>query len=64
MSWDAFALQLLRACDVSPNQLIQFLRPMHGRLPSNENAYINLQSTMSAFGHILEHAPNNIGQLI
>ena len=44
MRWEAYAPQLLRACDVSPNQLIQLLQPTNGRLPSNAHAYLNLQS--------------------
>ena len=33
-------------------------------MPANENAYIKLQSNVRRIGHIFEHTPNNIGQLI
>ena len=37
MSMEGCALQLLRACNVSPQQFMTFLQPTGGRLPTNES---------------------------
>eukprot|EP00969_Alexandrium_andersonii_P043488 1906752-Alexandrium_andersonii.AAC.1 len=44
--------------------MIQFLQPFQGRLPTTEQEFITLQSHMRRIGHILEHSPNNLGQLL
>ncbi|MFM7988134.1 MAG: hypothetical protein ACKPKO_53360, partial [Candidatus Fonsibacter sp.] len=64
MSWEGCALQLLRACNVSSQQMIQFLQPFQGRLPQDEAEFAILSSHMRRIGHILEHSPNNLGQLL
>ena len=60
MSVEGCALQLLRAVNVNHNELIQFLQPTQGRLPTTEFEFTNLQSAMRRIGHIAEHSPNNI----
>eukprot|EP00969_Alexandrium_andersonii_P132173 5844837-Alexandrium_andersonii.AAC.1 len=46
MSHEGYALQLLRACNVSPTQMIQFLQPFQGRLPTTEQEFLVLQTHM------------------
>ena len=64
MSWAGCALQLLRARNMSSQQMIQFLQPFQGRLPQGEAAFHVVSAHMRRIGHILEHAPNNLGQLL
>ena len=64
MSWEGCALQMLRACNVSSQQMIQFLQPFQGRLPQYEAEFALLSSHTRRIGHILEHSPNNFGQLL
>ena len=64
MSCEGCALQLLRARNVSPQQPIQFLQPIQGRLPQDEAEFAILSSHMRRIGLILEHSPNNLGQLL
>eukprot|EP00969_Alexandrium_andersonii_P116875 5167637-Alexandrium_andersonii.AAC.1 len=64
MSHEGYALQLPRACNVSPRQMIQFLQPFQGRLPTTEAEFQLVTSHMRRVGHILESAPNNLGQLL
>ena len=64
MSWEGCALQILRACNVSSQHMIQFLQPFQGRLPQDEAEFAVLSSHMRRIGHILEHSPNNLGQLL
>ena len=64
MSWEGCALQILRACIVSSQQMIQFLQPFQGRLPQDEAEFALLSSHMRRIGHIFEHSPNNLGQLL
>ena len=64
MSWEGCSLQLMRALNVSSQQMIQFLQPFGSRLPSTEAEFDQLTGQMRRVGHILEHSPNNIGQLM
>eukprot|EP00969_Alexandrium_andersonii_P262265 11593781-Alexandrium_andersonii.AAC.1 len=60
MSHEGFALQLRRACKVSPGRWpcsCSFSRD--GHLPRNRRSTI----CRATCGHILEHAPNSLGQL-
>ena len=43
MSWAGCALQLLRARNMSSQQMIQFLQPFQGRLPQGEAAFHSVQ---------------------
>ncbi len=64
MSVEDCALQVLRALHASPHQLIQFLRPFRGRLPGNEQEFRAMTAHLRRLGHILEHAPNNLGHAV
>eukprot|EP00969_Alexandrium_andersonii_P364570 15464415-Alexandrium_andersonii.AAC.1 len=64
MSRERYVLQLLRACSVSPQQMIQFFQPSQGRLPTTEAEFQLMTSRMRRIGHVLESAPNNLGQLL
>ena len=61
-SVEACALQLLKACNCSPTQLMQFTAPFNGRMPSTETEFLAMQANMRRVGHNLEHSPNNIAQ--
>ena len=64
MGREGSALQPLRACNVSPQQMVQFLQPFNGRLPHDENEFGMMVAQMRRIGHILERSPNNLGQLL
>ena len=64
MSWEGCALQLLRACNVSSQHMIQFLQPFNGRLPLEVAEFATINAHMRRIGHILEHSPDNLGQLL
>eukprot|EP00969_Alexandrium_andersonii_P124716 5512518-Alexandrium_andersonii.AAC.1 len=40
MSHEGYALQLLKACNASPTQMIQFLQPFQGRRPTTEQEFL------------------------
>ena len=60
MSWDGCAFQLLRACNVSSQHMIQCLQPLQGRFPQDEAEFTLLIAHMRRIGQILEHSPNNL----
>ena len=62
MSVEGAALQLLRACQVSPSQLMTLLQPLNNNLPTTEVDFRQLQDRMRRIGHVMEHAPNNVAQ--
>ena len=51
---------LLRACEVTDNQLLQLLMPYQGRFPHNEVELTALKVQLRRMGHILEQSPGNI----
>ena len=61
MSTEGCALQLLRACGVSTNQMMQLLQPFNTNLPANEQQLNTLFDSMRRMGHILESTLGNIG---
>ena len=61
MSTEGCALQLLRACGVSTNQMMQLLQPFNTTLPANEQQLSALFAAMRRMGHITENTPGNIG---
>ena len=61
MSTEGCALQLLRACGVSTNQMMQVLEPFNTNLPANEQQLNALFASMRRTGHITENTPGNIG---
>jgi len=62
MSVEGSAMQLMRACHVTPSQMMTLLQPFNHNLPATEAEFRQLQSTMRRIGHVLEHSPNNVGQ--
>ena len=64
MSIEGSALQLMRACHVSPPQMLNLLQPFNHQLPHTEEEFRQLQQTMRRIGHILERSPNNVGQAL
>ena len=61
MSIEGCALQLLRACGVSTNQMMQLLQPFNTNLPANEQQLNALSASMRRMGHITENTLGNIG---
>ena len=61
MSAEGCALQLLRACGVSTNQMMQPLQPFNTNLPANEQQLNAPFASMRRMGHITENTPGNIG---
>ena len=61
MSIEGMPLQILRACDETSQQLIQFLQPFAGRLPTREAQFLELTSSLRRVGHMLEHSPQQHG---
>ena len=52
MSTEGCALQLLRACGVSTNQMMQLLQPFNTNLPANEQQLNALFASMRRMGHL------------
>ena len=61
MSTEGRALQLLCACGVPTNQMMQLLQPFITNLPANEQQLNALFASMKRTGHITENTPGNIG---
>ena len=61
MSAEGCTLQLLRACGVSTNQMMQLLQSFNTNLPANEQQLNALFASMRRMGHITENTPGNIG---
>ena len=64
MSWEGCSLQLLRALNLNSQQFVTFLQPVGQRLPSNEEEFYQLSGQLRRVGHVMEQAPNNLGQLL
>ena len=62
MSVEGCALQLMRACNTSTEQMIELLRPFNGIMPVTEAQFTQLKQAMRRRARIAEHAPNNIAQ--
>ena len=62
MSVEGAALQLLRAYQISPAQLMTLLQPLNNNLPTTEAEFRQLQDRMRRIGHAMEHASNNVAQ--
>ena len=60
MSTEGCALQILRACGVSTNQMMTLLQPFGTNLPRNETELASLTAEMRRMGHIIENTPGNI----
>jgi len=55
---------LLRACHVNDQQLLQLLQPFDTRFPTNDVQFRQLYAALRRMGHILEHRPGNLAQLL
>jgi len=64
MSTEGMALQLLRACGVRETQLMFLLNPFNGMLPRTQDQLDELIQNLRRQGHIHEHAPGNIAQVL
>ena len=61
MSTEGCALQLLRACGVSTDQMVQLLQPFNTNLPANEQQLNARFASMTRMGHITGITLGNIG---
>ena len=55
---------LLRSVGVNDTQLQQLLQPFNGQYPNNDAQFRALQQGLRRMGHILEHHPGNIAQML
>ena len=61
MSTEGCALELLRSCGVSTNQIVQLLQPFNTNLPAKEHELKAPFAPMRRIGHITKNTPGNIG---
>ena len=64
MSAEGMALQLLRACGVRETHLALLLHRFGGTLPRTQEQLDELIVELRRQGHIHEHAPGNIAQVL
>ena len=64
MNTEECALQILRACGTSKQQLYLLLQPFGGRLPTTDLQFQELCTQLRRFGRIAEGAPGNISTLL
>ena len=64
MSVEGCALQLLRACNVHPQQLILILQPFGGLMPATEAQLQLLAQQLLRQGHLTEGAPGNVATIL
>ena len=64
MNVEMCSLTLMRCCGIGTHQMIEYLRPFGGRLPQDDNEFMELRANMRRNLHILENAPNNLGQVL
>ena len=64
MSIEGCALQILRACNVHPNQLMTLLQPFGGRMPNSDADFIAMCTTLRRWGHIAEGTHGNIATVL
>ena len=64
MSVEGCALQMLRACNINPHQIILLLHPFGGRMPNNEAEFSQLCTALRRQGHIMEGVPGNFSTLL
>jgi hypothetical protein len=64
MSVEGCALQLLRASQDAPQQLMTHLQPLNGRLPQTEQQFNELSAQLRRYGHIAEGTQGNIGNAL
>ena len=64
MSVEGCALQILRACNINPHQIILLLHPFGGRMPNNEAEFSQLCTALRRMGRIMEGVPGNVSTLL
>ena len=57
MNTEGQSLQLLRACNINPNQLSQLLQPIQGRLPATEAEFNQMTTRLRRQAHVYENVP-------
>ena len=64
LSVQGLSFVLLRAVGVTDTQLLNLLQPFNGNYPDTETRFRALQQGLRRMGHILEHHPGNIAQML
>eukprot|EP00974_Lingulodinium_polyedra_P045580 4370136-Lingulodinium_polyedra.AAC.1 len=64
MSVEGCALQILRACGISPQHLPILLQPFQGQLPQDDAQFNQFCTQLRRYGHISEGSPGNIAQAL
>jgi hypothetical protein len=64
LSPSGLAWLLLKACQVSEQQLLQLLQPFQGAFPQTEADLNVLRTQLRRMGHVLEHRPGNIASAL
>ena len=64
VSVEGCALQLLRACNIHPNQLMLLLQPFAGMMPTTEPQFNQLVQQLRRHGHVAEGTHGNIATVL
>ena len=64
MNNEGCSLQLLRACNVQPNQLYNLLQPFGQRLPRTDAEFNQMVTQLRRHGRISENAPGNVARAL
>ena len=64
LSVQGVSFVLLRSVGVNDTQLLQLLQHFNGQYPNNDAQFRALQQGLRRMGHILEHHPGNIAQML
>ena len=57
MSIEGYSLQIFRACNIHPQQLLTLLQPLGGRLPRDDQQFRDMATRLRQVEHIFEEAP-------
>ena len=60
MDVPGYATIIFRACGVTPEQMLQALQPLQGRMPTTDAEFNSVCSYLRRMGHVLEAFPHNI----
>ena len=64
MSVEGCALQLLRACNIRPEQLMLILQPYGGSMPTTDTEFNLLVTQLRRHGHVTEGVHGNIATVL
>ena len=64
MSIEGCSLQVLRACNVQPSQLMTLLQPFGGRMPENDQEFAAMCTQLRRWGHVAEGTHGNIATVL